>query len=248
MHVTMKPTAWRSDSISTRLIRELRRIVGYLLNGHICFQCCIFAIQCMTIWWSLIAVVLLFGLMFAGLASSSWSVGLISDMRVIWHLVAIWLLRVIPLNHACLYELRCMIFIFLFLCLSCSFPSSKACFLKRIFDTSFAFDGRLSCKLILSACIFFRHQRKVWCSSAARLLWVILLDHACLRKFLRLSFLFFCVLCVSVSCLQSRAASRHRYVKNKLNCLYSGLLASKIESRTWLETRTWLVLYKRGPG
>ena len=195
-------------------------LFAYLLNGHICFQCCIFAIHCMTIWWSLIAVVLLFGLMFAGLASSSWSVGLISDMRVIWHLVATWLLRVIPLNQCCVCELRSMIFALSFLCLSCSFPSARVRFFERIFGNPVWFDGRLSCKLILNACIFFWHQRKIWLSSAARLLRVTPLDHACLLKFLRLSFLIFCFLSVSSSCLQSRAASRHRYVPKNLIVLF----------------------------
>ena len=92
------------------------------------------------------------------------------------------------------------------------FPSPRACFFEWIVGNPIWFVSRLSCKLILGACIFFRHQRKLWLSSAARLLWVTPLDHACL-----LTFLFFsCYLSVSGSCLQSRAASRHRYVQKNL--------------------------------
>ena len=154
---------------------------------------------------------MLFGLILVGFTSSSWPAGLIIDTSVTWHFVATWLLRVIPLNHVCVYALRCVIIVLSFLCLSCSFPSPRACFFEWIVGNPIWFVSRLSCKLILGACIFFRHQRKLWLSSAARLLWVTPLDHACL-----LTFLFFsCYLSVSGSCLQSRAASRHRYVQKK---------------------------------
>ena len=92
---------------------------------------------------------------------------------------------------------------------------SESWLLERIFGNPIWFDGRLSCKLILTACIFFRHQRKIWLSSAARLLRVTPLDHACLLKLRRLSFRIFCFLRVSGSCLCPRAASRHRYAQKK---------------------------------
>ena len=92
---------------------------------------------------------------------------------------------------------------------------SKSWLFERIFGNPIWFDGRLSCKLILTACIFFRHQRKIWLSSAARLLRVTPLDHACLLKLRRLSFRIFCFLRVSGSCLCPRAASRHRYAQKK---------------------------------